>query len=278
MFSIITKSKRTGVRAFFICAVACCLLFTRGVLSRASITLSAVRLDTDGPHDRGRLFMPPKKVKPFRDSEDRFWSQVDKSGNCWLWLGLKSKKRYGRFFHDGFRWQAHRFAYAITYGECPSHLFVCHKCDNPSCVNPDHLFLGTHTDNEADKQSKGRVPKGENAGRAKITTEDVIRIAALYKSGTPITDIAAQYSIARQTVSDILKGKSWKHVEDARVPVTRRGPRGEASGSARLTEADVAAIRSAYVCGCSLKDIAQRHNVSINCIRDIIKQRTWRHL
>jgi hypothetical protein len=85
---------------------------------------------------------------------ERFWSKVDKTENCWEWTGALTPNGYGRLAHEG----AHRVAYRLTYGDFDQGLFVCHRCDNPKCVRPDHLFLGTQFDNMRDCSTKGRRP------------------------------------------------------------------------------------------------------------------------
>lgn len=89
---------------------------------------------------------------------ESFWSKVDKTETCWLWTKSKYRHGYGCFCAMGTRHKAHRVSYEIAYGKIKDGLFVCHKCDNPSCVNPDHLFLGTHKDNALDMVNKGRHP------------------------------------------------------------------------------------------------------------------------
>lgn len=95
-----------------------------------------------------------------KDQTTTFWSRVVKTEKCWLWVGGCSENGYGAFYWQGKQTGAHRVSYELTHGSIASELLVLHKCDNPPCVNPDHLFLGTHQDNMTDKVLKGRHPKG----------------------------------------------------------------------------------------------------------------------
>ena len=125
---------------------------------------------------------------------------------CWNFTGSKDKNGYGVF---GFRQRRiHRVSYEFYVGKIPDGLFVCHKCDNPSCFNPDHLFLGTPKDNMIDKSIKGRASKfpGEKNPAAKLTNKQRSEIFELRENGLTYSQIAKIYSIAFQTVGKIVNG------------------------------------------------------------------------
>ena len=88
--------------------------------------------------------------------ESRFWAKVDKSGDCWEWQGYRLPKGYGRIYAFGKSWMTHHMSLLLEGSDIPSGMIVCHHCDNPPCVNPDHLFIGTHVDNARDRDKKGR--------------------------------------------------------------------------------------------------------------------------
>ncbi len=145
---------------------------------------------------------------------ERFWDKVMKDPNsgCWLWTGSLGGHGYGQIAKDGRPQTTHRVSYEIACGEIPAGKWVLHKCDIRSCVNPDHLFLGTASDNNWDKVSKGRSNsvRGERAGRAKLTEEDVRTIRGLKWMNA--SEIGRLYGIASGNISCILRRKSWKHV------------------------------------------------------------------
>lgn len=135
-----------------------------------------------------------------------FWSKVDVRSDavCWPWAAGKNAKGYGRFCDD----YAHRVAYRLWNGVDPGPAMVCHRCDNPACCNPVHLFLGDAAVNNADRTRKGRTraPSGERHGRAKLTTEQVDEIRQSDERGI---DLARKFGVAQSTISEIRSYK-WR--------------------------------------------------------------------
>lgn len=152
----------------------------------------------------------------------RFMTRVHMEPNsgCWLWSGQKSKAGYGRFKvkkdlkNKG--WAAHRWAAKYIGGMDIEGQFVCHHCDVRLCVNPDHLFVGSHQDNMDDMVSKGRqiggICKGSQHGRAKLTEADIPLIRALIAKGIQLKLIAPLFNISPETIGDIKHGRKWTHV------------------------------------------------------------------
>jgi hypothetical protein len=151
-----------------------------------------------------------------RNDLDIFWSHVEKSENpsgCWLWTGHTDDWGYGNKWWSGRTQKAHRVMYEITFGEIPDGLLVLHSCDNPPCVNPSHLSLGTNRDNTDDKIRKGRqshagAPKGDDNIYCKITEAQVLEIRNTYKTGKcSQLELAKRYGISQCHVSDIINYK-----------------------------------------------------------------------
>lgn len=149
--------------------------------------------------------------------EDRFWSKVDTNGPifkgspCWLWTAFVNKKGYGTIrISRGSMGMAHRVSWLLTYGEIPNGLHVLHKCDNPPCVNPEHLFLGTALDNNRDREAKGRGVRlyGSDHGMSKVTAVEVETIRNLYATGQYLQrELAEKFGICQSQVSNIVLNK-----------------------------------------------------------------------
>lgn len=125
---------------------------------------------------------------------------------CWLWIGMAATGGYGLLKYEGRRLRAHAVSYEIHNGPIPVGLYVCHRCDVPSCVNPDHLFVGTQGDNMRDAKIKGRIARGERVGASKLTEQKVIAIrhAAGSKRAT-----AREFGVSDKTVRNIKTRRSW---------------------------------------------------------------------
>jgi hypothetical protein len=150
--------------------------------------------------------------------KDRFLQKVEKTDTCWLWKGKLSKNGRGRFMmRKNPNMTSHRASYILFKGDIPPGIYVCHTCDNPKCVNPDHLFLGTPKDNTQDALSKGRMkgPVGElNKGLGrKLCENDVLNIRKLKSEGYPSWKILEEYQISRPLLSLIVRHKLWKNIK-----------------------------------------------------------------
>ena len=162
---------------------------------------------------------------------DRFWSKVNKSGECWTWTASSFKDGYGKFWLRGRNRYANRVSWELAYGVDPGGMMVCHSCDNPPCVRPEHLFLGTQKDNRRDAVAKGRtakgarhgsrtkphtVPRGERNGNAKLTYEIADAIREEYASGDISQwDLARRYGVAQTAISSVINRKTWNRKEFA---------------------------------------------------------------
>jgi hypothetical protein len=148
--------------------------------------------------------------------EDRFWPKVDVRGpkECWWWTACRLPAGYGRFSVNGRMVLAHRYVYELVYGIDPGDLQVLHTCDNPSCCNPAHLFLGTQADNMADMEAKGRQSRGIDRPAAKLTEEGVREARRLSADGWSQRKIADKLGVNQATIWFVLNGKTWKDVEE----------------------------------------------------------------
>jgi hypothetical protein len=141
---------------------------------------------------------------------DRFMAKVKKQPTgCWEWQSNKDADGYGRFWYNNKTSGAHRWIYQHHKGLLHPRLFVCHRCDNPSCVNPDHLFQGTHLDNIKDMLSKNRSLKGIKNGSSKLTDSQVKDIKY---SSEPKKFLMKKYNISRSMIYWIQSGVKWKHI------------------------------------------------------------------
>jgi hypothetical protein len=212
-----------------------------------------------------------------RPAFERWLMLVAKSEGCWIWKGGTDKDGYGAFKGEAagqMHQRAHRFSWShANDAPIPRYMHVCHTCDTPRCVKPEHLFLGSALQNMRDKIEKGRARYscGEESPHAKMTEREVKAIRA---DPRPYAEIGAQYGVSASTVGDIKSRKSWAKsngdvVKSRRVNMGRRGV------SDKLDASKVRAIRGSAE---PLKVMAQRYGVSIATICDIRKRRSWAHV
>ena len=157
--------------------------------------------------------------------EERFWSKVRKSDGCWEWTGNKGSNGYGRFYANDRSFAATHIALMLSGRPLADGLFALHKCDNPGCVRPDHLFAGTLAENQQDCERKRRrrhmvgdsnpmrmyagLHAGEKNGCSKLTSADVTRIREQYKAGIRVSLIAEKFGVHNTAIYKILNGKRW---------------------------------------------------------------------
>jgi transposase-like protein len=220
----------------------------------------------------GRFLVPGEKVRhlngersdnrpenlelvPAQTLAERFWTKVKKQDGCWLWIAKRDGRGYGLFTCGRKRRLAHRLAYELATGESPGEFNVCHHCDNPPCVNPAHLFLGTQRDNLRDMSRKRRSHA--------LTLEQVAEARRLIDGGAKIRDVARRLGVGRDTVNREVK---------------TGGNRGERNGRAKLNAFRVRLIRLCHAAGQSQARLARAFGVSDRTIHDIVTGTSWRHV
>lgn len=161
--------------------------------------------------ERGKRAMRADK------SEKQFLEKVDKTDSCWIWKGYRDSKGYGEIAGaDGKRTRAHRVSWLFYRGQIPDGICVCHRCDNPPCVNPNHLFLGTQADNLRDMRTKKRwtprVIVGGANPRCRFTADQVLALRKSFDAGGTLTEVAKKYALPISTVWNIVHRKTWSHI------------------------------------------------------------------
>lgn len=209
----------------------------------------------------------------------RFEQHCNKRGedDCWEWGGPRTRHGYGMLHCGGRRSMAHRFSWMIENGPIEDGIVVMHKCDNPPCVNPRHLAVGTHADNMRDMVAKGRHGAGGQHGikhhAARFTEADVI---AIRTSAKPHAELGRQYGVTPQTIAYV-RHKGWASVELAPVPYERgqSGLKGASNPTSLLDDQKVREIRASTD---KPKILAAKYGVTTDCIRHVIRRKSWKHV
>jgi len=203
------------------------------------------------------------------DAPKWFWAQVNITANpdkCWEWQGTRT--RYGGFKRNRTQYLAHRVAYALFYRVDPVGLLVCHKCDNPPCCNPYHLFLGTHRDNTEDARRKGRIFPHCSTPSAILADEQVMEIMQRVADGEAKNALAKEYRVSRRMVQHICAGTIYKHLPRPRVSLL--------GNQAKLTAKDVQEIKFHLTDGMPIKELAVRYSVGCTTIQNIKNGVSWK--
>lgn len=198
-----------------------------------------------------------------------FWKKVTIPGPdvCWEWQASLDGDGYGMYRGR----LAHRVSWALHYDD-PGDLHVLHQCDNPRCVNPRHLFLGTHKENMADRAIK------ERGATNKLTGTDVADIIARINKGELFESIGAIYGVSKSAIRSIAKGTTWKHLNTDDLTVARpSNKQGGQNSQAKLTEDDVRRIRTLYP-RYSQTAIAEAYGITQAAVGYIIRRKTWKHV
>ena len=197
--------------------------------------------------------------------QTRFENFINKDQTCWLWLAAKDKDGYGLLKVNGKQKRAHRISYEQYIGIIPKGLFVCHSCDNPSCVNPTHLFVGTNSDNQKDAVQKGLLTgrKGIDHPMARLSEKDVISIINDKRSER---DIAKSYNVCYQQINNIKNKKSWNHITKTYIVYKYRQNVGQEMADK---------IRSLCKHGYTRKEVAVMFSRRIETIHSIMQGRCY---
>lgn len=209
---------------------------------------------------------------------EKFWSKVMRSDDgCWGWRGAPLKGTGYGVIHgipQGSRRvsiSAHRLSWLLHRGPIPRGIFVCHRCDNRLCTRPDHLFLGTQADNAADMKRKNRHAAGSRSAHAKLSEKDAGSIKSLYSRGTwTQADLSKKFGVSQTTISFVLSGTRWSHVEGWRRPHRM---------VEKLTHEQVGAIRTRYWIGVATpRQLAKMYGVTSTQILRVARRECWKHV
>jgi hypothetical protein len=194
---------------------------------------------------------------------DPLFERVDKTGDCWIWTGAKTPEGYGMMRRGHGTRYAHRIVVEMVYGPIPDGMYACHHCDNPPCVRPDHLFIGTPQDNVRDMHAKGRgtwpIRFGSENSFAVLTESVVMEMRRLSSEGVATAEIARRFNQNEGTTAHAIAGTTWGHLPGA-VPLTPRAKH------RRWIRSQAPMMRDRAANGESLRDIAKSLGISIGAV------------
>lgn len=208
---------------------------------------------------------------------ERFFNFVIKGPDCWRWTGAKHPFGYGMIRDESSKKiTASRASWLIHFGEPPLGMYVCHKCDNPECTNPEHLFLGTAKDNSDDMREKAR-------GTAVLTPREMNAVRTLHSFGVSIHKLAHVFFVDRSAIKSAIrfgsiveKPEQWKPApKGAKPPPVHRG---ETNNKAKITESQVLEIRALRSSGMTTGEIAKRFPIGKSMVSHICTRRCWTHV
>ena len=183
---------------------------------------------------------------------------------CFEWQGSKDRRGYGKIVSESRHWKAHRLSYSVFRGDVEG-MVICHRCDNPACINPSQLFVGCHRENTWDAKRKNRLASGESNGSSVLTDSLVLKFVEQYKSGMSTVEIAREHGVNRNTVYLALKKLSWQEVERPDCNIGRNAPhygsRGEKHPRCKVTDEQIETIRLQAAAGRGRKEIAREFGI-----------------
>ena len=216
---------------------------------------------------------------------ERFWSKVDFNGPmqkgmptcCWVWRGAHHREGHG-VFRLRRRMPAGKAALLLSGQDVPDSMNICHRCDYPPCVRPEHLFLGSNIDNFRDMREKRRHAHGDRTASARLTDALVSEIIASYTAGARVLDLAHRYQVATNTISNIILGRTWTHLTGGRR-VSRGRCRGSQHRSAQLTEDQVRRLRQQHANGTlNISQTARDLGVGRVTLQRALSGKSWTHI
>lgn len=265
----------------------CIAAYNHGIANPAVLMEIGMGFKTKETTIRGRLL-------------ERIIKDVDTG--CWVWTGhaIRPNRNASHCYGVISIWNpetkrgraetTHRLSYREFVGEIPAGMCVMHKCDNPRCINPEHLAIGTQTQNMADMYAKGRngASRGENHSQTKITIAQVKAIRADYAVGATQSSLAAKYGLSKCNVWNIVNFKSWKNVNDSsykfsakraakKITVARK--RGSEHPQSKLGEIEVLKLRDLYASGrFTLKELSKQFGIGLTQTQRIVTRQSWGHI